>query len=54
VTGGGKCRVLGAGATFMEIFGAVIYDVRYLLAYILCTGVSAALCLGALYKPYGV
>jgi len=43
-------RVLGAGASFSEIFLFVLYDVRYLLLYILCTGISASLCLGAIYK----
>lgn len=42
--------VLGVGASFSEIFLSVLYDVRYLLAYIFLTGISASLCLGAIYK----
>lgn len=44
------CRVLNSGTYFFEIFLAVMYDARYLLAYIFLTGLSASLCLGALYK----
>ena len=43
-------RVLGVGASFSEILVFVMYDVRYLLIYMVLTGFSAALCLGALYK----
>ena len=43
-------RVLGTGASISEIFISVIYDVRYLLVYIFFTGISASLCLGAIYK----
>ena len=43
-------RALGTGASISEIFISVIYDVRYLLIYIFFTGISASLCLGAIYK----
>jgi len=43
-------RVLGAGASFSEIFLSVMFDVRYLLMYLFLTGISSSLCLGAIYK----
>jgi len=43
-------KALGPGAYLSEVFIAVIYDVRYLLFYILYSSISAALCLAVLYK----
>lgn len=43
-------RVLNSGTYFFEVFLSVMYDARYLLSYVLLTGMSASLCLGAIYK----
>lgn len=44
------CRVLNSGTYFFEVFLSVMFDARYLLSYVVITGMSASLCLGAIYK----
>ena len=43
-------RVVGRSAYFSETFLAVMYDVRYLLFYIVYSAFSASLCVAILYK----
>lgn len=47
-------RTLGKGLYFSEMFLSVIYDARYLIFYIFYSTISAALCLGVLYKDIDV